>query len=86
MKQSWTRLADIVRKQGGNTKFMYGRFDALFMRHHRHAHEIVLDRSGRPMAAVYFTPEGMQPDHLRSFIRALRERTEAPPAREEGGS
>jgi hypothetical protein len=74
VKKSWTRLSSLVLKAGGHTRFMEARFNNLFMRHHRNACEIILDRTGEVMAAVYFTPKGKHPDFLRGFMKALRER------------
>lgn len=58
MKANWTRLSRMILNLGGNTRFMESRFNRLFMRHHKNACEIVIDRAGIPMAAVYFTPAG----------------------------
>lgn len=74
MKQMWTRLASMVQKQGGNTKFMEPRFEHLFMRHHKNADELVLDKEGNPLAAVYFTPKGRHPGDLRALMSAVRDR------------
>lgn len=64
----------MILSLGGNTRFMEPRFNNLFMRHHQHADEIVMSRTGIPLAAVYFTPTGKHPEDLRSLIRAIRDR------------
>lgn len=84
MKQIWTRLSSMVLKQGGDTRFMEPRFENLFMRHHKSADELVLDKDGAPLAAVYFTPKGKHPEELRGLMRAARERTESKRVREDG--
>jgi hypothetical protein len=76
MKAIWTRLSSMVLKQGGDTRFMEPRFENLFMRHHKNADELVLDKDGNPLAAVYFTPRGWRPGDLRALMQAIRERTE----------
>lgn len=67
----------MVLDGGGNTRFMEPRFENLFMRHHKNADELVLDKEGAPLAAVYFTPKGRHPGDLRSLMAAIRERTDA---------
>jgi hypothetical protein len=75
MKAAWTRLANWVTRQGGDTRFMDPRFDALFCRHHKHADELVFSLDDkRPMAAVYFTPAGRHPEDFRALMRAIRDR------------
>lgn len=66
----------MILKLGGNTRFMDSRFNHLFLKHHRHACEIIVDRNGSPMAAVYFTPAGKHPEYLRGLMAEIRRRTE----------
>lgn len=75
MKANWTRLSRMILNLGGNTRFMESRFNRLFMRHHKNACEIVIDRAGIPMAAVYFTPAGKHKGDLQRLKIALRDRT-----------
>jgi len=73
MKQSWTRLANIM-KRGGHFRFAQPRFLNLFMKHHRNACEIVIDEKGVPLAAVYFTPNGKSREELKKFMVLIRQR------------
>jgi hypothetical protein len=73
MKAAWTRLANIILKQDGHTKFMEPRFDVMFLKHHKNASEIVVNKQGKPLAAIYFTPTGMHQTEFKSLIRNVRD-------------
>lgn len=74
MKSAWTRLAKLILKQGGDTKFMEPRFDNLFLRHHHNASELLTNKDGKPLAALYFTPTGMHQEEVKNILRLARER------------
>lgn len=75
MKRSWTRLLQIISKTGAHVRFREQRFNHLFLRHHRWACEIVYTKDRRPLAAVYFAPEGLNRQETKAFFRAVQERT-----------
>jgi hypothetical protein len=75
VKKSWTKLipnmGDFARKASKTRS----KFNYLFCKHHRHACEMIYDKEGEPMAAIYFTPQAMDKEQNKRFFRAVQERT-----------
>lgn len=85
MKQAWTRLANNILKQYKD--HLDERLHAVFLRHHQNATEIVLNRAGEPLAAVYVSPVGSHQEMFKRVMREIRERMQyacdvEPPTRE----
>lgn len=76
MKQNWTRLLRMIQSLEFNAGHLDGRFRTLFLRHHQNADEIVLNKAGEPLAAVYFHPMGRHQEEFKSLMRAVRDRVE----------
>lgn len=74
MKQAWTRLARFLDKDVSNSKHKEGIFENLFARHHNNASEVVYSKEGKILAAVYFTPNGMNQEELKNLMRSIRDR------------
>lgn len=74
MKQSWVRLLQIIKRTEIHPKFLESRFRYLFLKHHHNAHELVYNKAGEPLAAVYFTPTGMNQEEVKKLMRTIQER------------
>lgn len=69
MKKSWTRLIP----KGLSPEETEARFNYMFMAHHGNAEEMITDKNGNPVAAVYFTPQAYRRIEIKEFLRELRE-------------
>lgn len=74
MRQSVARLMRMVLNKGGDTRFLEARFRDLFLRHHRNAHEIILNKQGEPLAAIYITPIGDHQESVKCIFKEVRDR------------
>lgn len=73
MKQSWTRLLSLFKV---HPKFKEPVFNRVFMKHHKNACEIHLDKDGVPMCAVYFTPQATDKMSTKAIFAEIRKRTQ----------
>jgi hypothetical protein len=71
VKKPWTRLVKLKGRPAWETE---GRFNMAFLNHHRQACELVFDKQGKPMAAIYFTPQAQDKIWAKSFFRKVQER------------
>lgn len=74
MKQAWTRLLGILKRHDDD-KFLEARFENLFLRHHKNAHELVYKKDRKVLAAIYFSPVGLHQKETIAFLRAVRDQT-----------
>jgi hypothetical protein len=72
VKQPWTRLGSW---QKVDPRFREAAFRREFMKHHRQACELVFDKEGYPMAAIYFTPQAMNKEQIKAIFQEIRRRT-----------
>jgi hypothetical protein len=70
-KVSWTRLNRMVKNLGGDHKFMDARFRNLFLRHHQNACEIITNKAGEPLGALYYTPTGLHQKEVKDFFKRV---------------
>lgn len=47
----------------------------LFMKHHRDCSEMVLDKNGECMAAIYITPTGQHQKRIKEIFKHVQEQT-----------
>lgn len=73
MKQTWTRLAMFLDNKC-DWRFREARFIHLFLKHHQHADELIYAKSGEPLAALYFTPDGKNREETKRIFKYIQER------------
>lgn len=71
MKQPWTRLKFTGKTEAEKSE----QFNYSFLKHHQQASEIILDSSGTPMAAIYFTPQAINKQQTKAIFREIQRRT-----------
>ena len=64
IKKSWT---EIVSKNNHE-------FEANFLREHINCCEMIVDKEGKPLAAVYFTPFGKEKERFKAIMKEIRDR------------
>lgn len=86
MKQAWTRLVKNLRNRGIPDKMFDQAFESAFLKHHNNASELICNKEGKVLAAVYFTPVGMHQEETKRFFKYLRERIQYADEFEEGAN
>lgn len=51
-------------------------FKHMFLKHHRNAQEVIFNKNGQPLAAVYFTPVGIHQEEFKNLMREIQNRVQ----------